>query len=69
MNYERCSVAADKCPVIAHDAGLPVGSIVLERGRGTGRARASLVGECIRLEEKVSRVSDQAHGGGWKWTE
>jgi CO dehydrogenase nickel-insertion accessory protein CooC1 len=21
------------------------------------------------LEEKVSRVSDQAHGGGWKWTE
>ena len=49
MSYERCSLAADKCPVIVHDVGAPVGSIVLKRGIGTAKARARMVGRMYTI--------------------
>jgi hypothetical protein len=55
-----------KCPVIAHDAGVPVGSIVLERGRGTGRARARMVG---RMYTIGGESQQGLRPGAWWWVE
>ena len=58
--------AADEFPVIAHDAGVPVGSIVLERGRGTGKARARMVG---RMYTIGGESQQGLQPGAWWWVE